>query len=165
MSEQIYCQIRKTFVAALPEEQIRQRLIFHMVQNLGFPLNSLVLEKGLRQMPHLALCGIKIPSRRADLLCFAKDIHPEHSLYPLLLVECKAVKLNRKVINQIAGYNHFLKAYFICVVNEKEIRTGWYDANLQSYTFVNQLPSYAELIKNVQKPWSPPTTPEGLSAK
>lgn len=148
MSEdsQLYCPIRKIWVASLPEEKIRQRLINHMVMSLGFPAASLVLEKGLRQMPHLALTGKSIPSRRADVICLAKGIHHEHSIYPLLLIECKAVKITSRVINQVVGYNHFLKSHFIAVVNEQEIRTGWYDVAEKRYMFVNNLPKYDELL-------------------
>lgn len=146
---QLYCPIRKLWVAALPEEVIRQKLVLQMIQQLGFPESCLVLEKGLSQMPHLALSGKEIPKRRADLICFSKGIHPYHDLYPLLLIECKAVKLTHKVINQVAGYNHFLQAYFIAIANEDEIKTGWYDAQSKDYVFVDYLPSYQQLCQRV----------------
>jgi len=143
---QIYCQIRKEWVAATPEEDVRQRLIQSMMQQLGYPPSSIVLEKGLRQLPHLTLQPQRLPDRRADIICFAKGIHPCHALYPLLLIECKAVKLSDRVINQVTGYNHFLQAYFIAVANQDMVRTGWYDPGAKQYNFVDRLPSYAELL-------------------
>lgn len=143
----IYCPVRKSWVAALPEEIVRQQLVANMVQ-LGYPLANLVIEKGLRQMPHLQLKGVKIPTRRADIICFAKGIHPHYDLFPLLLVECKAVKIDAKVINQVVGYNHFLQARFIAVANQTEQRTGWYDVSTKGYTFIDWLPSYDELMQN-----------------
>lgn len=142
----LYCPIRQIWVTALPEEQIRHRLLTHMIQNLAFPRAQLVVEKGLRQMPHLSLGNQKIPTRRADIICFSRGIHPHHALYPLLLVECKAVPLTSKVLNQVAGYNHFLQAYFIAVMNEHEIRTGWFDKKKGAYSFINYLPNYNDLI-------------------
>lgn len=147
---QIYCQIRKLWVAALPEELVRQNLITYMIQDLGYPSHSLVLEQGLRGLPHLSLSNQqKIPVRRADIICFAKDIHPDYALYPLLLIECKAVKLTAKVINQVAGYNHYLKARYIAIANQTEIQTGWYDPSEKKYLFVNHLPSYSELLQKL----------------
>lgn len=147
-SHQIYCHIRKIWVAALPEELVRQRLVSHMIHNLGFPPSYLVLEKELRQMPHLIQDQRQFPDRRADLICFGKDIHHKHTLYPLLLVECKAIKLTSKVFDQVVGYNHFLQAYFIAIVNEHEIKTGWYDQKKKEYVFVNNLPDYMTLLSS-----------------
>jgi len=141
----IYCPIRKINVAALPEEIIRQKLIACMTQQLGFPLSYLAVEKELRQMPHLKLVNNKVPQRRADLICFSKEIHPQHSLYPLLIVECKAVKLTLKVARQVAGYNHFVGAYFVAIANESDVKTGWYDSVRKEYIFVDYLPSYDQL--------------------
>lgn len=145
MSNTLFCPIRKSWVTALPEEKIRQRLLAHMIQNLGFPQSHLVVEKGLAQMPHLTLSNQNIPTRRADIICFSSGIHSQHALYPLLLVECKAVPLTSKVLNQVAGYNHFLQAYYISVMNENEIKTGWYDRTAGAYAFVDGLLSYDSL--------------------
>jgi len=150
LSESIYCPIRKLWVAALPEEQIRQRLLDHMIKEQGFPSAHIAIEKSLASMPHLAVDGRKIPSRRADIVCFSQGIHPQYTLFPLLLIECKAVPLTSKVLNQTAGYNHYLQAYFIAVVNQTEIKTGWYDHSQSQYVYVDFLPSYSELVKSIK---------------
>ncbi len=147
--DQIYCLIRKIWVAAQPEEVVRQQLLSRMVHNLGFPAAHLVLEKGLKQLPHLELQDQVVPERRGDLICFAKNIHPSHSLYPLLLVECKSIKLTPRVVHQVAGYNHFVQAHFIAVTNGQQIKTGWYNREKAEYQFVDTLPSYQELLKAV----------------
>lgn len=148
--DQVYCPIRKLWVAALPEEIVRQKLVAQMTHQLGYPPSYLVLERGLKQMPHLELVDQKVPDRRADIVCFSPAIHPKHALYPLLLVECKAVKLTDSVIQQVIGYNHFVNSYFIAVVNSNEIRTGWVDPSLGTYRFINTLPSYAELLQAIK---------------
>lgn len=147
--DKVYCRIRKMWVAATPEEKVRQYLLGYMIANLGFPEGGIALEKGLNQMPHLALVSQKIPDRRADIVCFAKGIHPRHELYPLLLIECKAVKLTPKVINQVTGYNHFMQSYYVCVANQDQIRTGWYDKEKKAYTFVDYLPAFADLLATI----------------
>ncbi|MBA3816482.1 MAG: type I restriction enzyme HsdR N-terminal domain-containing protein [Parachlamydiaceae bacterium] len=146
----LYCSIRKELVAALPEEIIRQRLLVYMLNDRGFPEALVAVEKTLKQMPHLgSLNPLKIPHRRADIICYGKGIHPDCALYPLLLIECKAVKLTSRVINQVAGYNQFVKAYFIAIVNDHEIQTGWFDPKQGVYVFVPHLPSYEELLEAV----------------
>ena len=145
MGEQLHCLLRKTWVAATKEELVRQKILYNLIHLLDFLPSCIAVEKELSKMPHLALENQHLPLRRADILCYGKDIHPEHSLYPLLLIECKAVKLNSKVINQACGYNHFLRAYFVCVANATEAKTGWYDPLQKGYVFIAGLPKYQEL--------------------
>lgn len=146
--KKLYCSIRKEFVISLPEELVRQRLLHHMLNDKGFPESLVAVEKALKHMPHLSgINPLHIPDRRADVICFGKGIRPEFDLYPLLLVECKAVKLTSRVINQVAGYNQFVKACFVAIVNESEIKTGWFDPLQGIYVFINGLPTYQELLK------------------
>ena len=146
--EEFFCPFRKKHVALTPEEQVRQSLLQEMVHLQGFPKEAIVIEKSLHQMPHLAFQDLSLPARRADIVCFAKDIHPKYSLYPLLLVECKAVKLNSAGIRQVVGYNHYLKAYYVGIVNAKRRRLGWYDTKTQEYVFISHLPSFQELVES-----------------
>lgn len=153
LTEKVYCLIRKEWVAALPEEKVRQKLIHQLIHELGFPVSCIAVEKELRQMPHLSLNpSSEIPNRRADIICFAKDIHRDHQLYPLLLIECKAIQLSSKVIRQVVGYNYFLKSYFIGIANQNMIKTGWFDPQKKDYTFVDYLPAYSELLQSIQNP-------------
>lgn len=139
------CLVRKSAVVSTPEELVRQSLLKYMIEQLGYPLETLAVEKGLDQMPHLKFNPAQIPNRRSDIVCFAKGIHPVHSLYPLLLIECKSVKLNAKVKNQVIGYNRYLRSLYIAIANEEEVQTGWFDPSINSYKFVNGLPKYADL--------------------
>lgn len=148
---QIFCPVRRQWVAALPEERVRQHLLKHLITQLGFPPSLIVLEMALQQMPHLSPSQAQIPERRADIVCFAKEIHPHHDLYPLLLVECKAVKLTPKTLNQVTGYNHFLKACFIAAVNQNEVKFGWFDPKQQGYVYSDHIPAYKQLILSVCK--------------
>lgn len=147
--ESLYCLIRKKWVAGTPEEQVRQRLLSEMVA-AGYPEATLAVEKDLRQMPHLALNSHQqLPDRRADIVCFAKGIHPDHSLYPLLLVECKAEKqLALPVIQQAIGYNYFVQAYYLLIANHTQTKIGFYESAKQQYAFLEGLPTFGSLIKN-----------------
>ena len=150
MVEKIYCEGRKTFVVLTPEERVRQKLLSDLTITLKFPINHIVLEKAVRQMPHLSLVDSQsIPCRRVDIVCFAKGIHPVHDLYPLLIIECKAVKLTPRVITQVAGYNHYIKAPFIAIANQDEIKFGYREKDVKAYTFLDYIPSYQDLISNL----------------
>lgn len=143
MSTKLYCPIREQYVADLPEERVRQRLLACMLHQLGYPKALIAVEKALAQMPHLQLQAGKMPDRRADILCFAKGI--QSHLFPLLLVECKAIPLTPKVINQVVGYNHFVQARYLAIANQTEVRTGWFDVQTNAYKFGEGLPAYQTL--------------------
>lgn len=147
--QQIYDPIRNEWFVVQPEEIVRQELIITMTQELGYPRELLAVEKNLSLLPHLQLEGLNVPDRRLDIICFGKDIHPNYSLYPLLMIECKAVALTSKVVQQVVGYNHYVKAYFVAIANEYAIKTGWYDYSINEYSFVEGLPRYDELLASI----------------
>ncbi len=151
-SDRLYCRIRKEWIAATPEEFVRQRVLHHMIEDRGFPAELVAVEKSLRQMPHLGSVDRKtIPDRRADIVCFAKNsVMMGGELYPILTVECKAVKLNSGVISQVVGYNYVVRACFVAIVNQEEIRTGWYDSTRGEYVFINHLPQFHELVQFIK---------------
>ncbi len=145
----ISCLIRKESVSATPEEQVRQGLLRHLICDLGFPASHIAVEKALNQIPHLSISSMELPERRADIICFGQGIHPHHDLYPLLLVECKSVKLTPKVVNQVSGYNVFLQAYFIAVANQNEVKFGWKSKN--GYQFITKIPAYQDILGAIKK--------------
>ena len=152
-NNQLWCRIRKEVVAALPEEVVRQNLLTEMIDRLGYPAGLISVERALRQLPHLlGAVSMAAPDRRADILCYGKGIHPDHDLYPLLLIECKAVPLTERVIRQVVGYNHYVQAAFIAVVNGVERKTGWYDVKKGDYRFVAAIPAYGKLVEAVSSP-------------
>lgn len=146
LRERLFCPVRRKSVLALPEECVRVGLLEYLIKDLGFPASGIAIERELAGMPHLKCFEHTLPLRRADIICFARADGPHGDLYPLLLIECKAVKLTRKMEDQVLGYNHFLKANFVTLVNQHEVRTGWFDAELGEYRFIPFLPSYAELV-------------------
>lgn len=146
MADSLFCLLRKIWVAALPEERVRQALIQEMTRRLGYPGGNLTLEKSLNQLPHLQ-AQRTLPKRRADLIVFAKNLHPQYSFYPLLLVECKAVPLTDKVLRQIVGYNHFVRAYFIAAVNQTDCYLGYYHPEYKDFKFQKGLLPYEDLLR------------------
>jgi hypothetical protein len=124
--------VRGCFVAATPEEIVRQSLLHHMVRSLGYPKELLAVEKQLSELPHLE-GAIGLPTRRIDIVCFARDFHP------LLLIECKEGEVGSDAIEQALGYNAFVKAPFVAVAGKRGCALIFPES--QSF-----LPHYKELL-------------------
>jgi len=147
MSDHLFCSIRKRWIKGSPEEKVRQSLVAYLVSQLHYPINQIIIEKNINCLPHLAeKPTFTLPLRRLDLLVVAKDLHPQHSFYPLVLIECKATVINNKALRQVLGYNHFLNACFIAVANQHEIQLGWKDSTQNFYVNLG-LPSYPLLLE------------------
>ena len=149
--KEIYDSFRKKWVVATPEEKVRQNLLQKMTLELSYPRELISVEKALSEMPHLsAWHGFSCPDRRVDLVCFAQGIHPDHPLYPLLLIECKECSSLIEVAQQqVIGYNYFIKACFVAVAYPNGCQWGYYDSRLKTYAFSDQMPSYHELMQAV----------------
>lgn len=144
----IYCPFRKERVAAQPEEVVRQSLLKLMTEQLGYPPGGIVVEKALSQLPHLSLKGSRnLPDRRVDILVYMPN--GSDGLVPLILIECKAVPLKHTALQQVAGYNHYIKAPYISVANAEQMFTGWYDEKSKGYRYVDFLPDFASLKKKL----------------
>lgn len=138
-SSQIYDPIRKSWVKETPEERVRQKLLRIMVRDLHFPPHLISVEKEIAQLPHLQLTE-GIPKRRLDILAFTKE------LLPLLMIECKAVKLTPAFAQQVVGYNAFVGAPYVCLANEREVLTGFYDEEAGHFRFEPGLKSFPRLL-------------------
>jgi len=124
----------KTF----PEEKIRQSLLTFMKEQLSYPKEMISVERSLSSFPHLA--GKKVPNRRFDIAVFGtKDV------VPLLVIECKAVPLNRDAFDQVIGYNHLVQAPFIALANGDEVITLM--KKNDGYIEKEGLPTYDFLLK------------------
>ncbi|MBS0605272.1 MAG: type I restriction enzyme HsdR N-terminal domain-containing protein [Verrucomicrobia bacterium] len=145
----VFDEIRQSWVKATPEELVRQQWLRRMVGQLLYPRELLVVEKQLRELPHL--CGSEVPDRRLDILCYGKSESSSPPLFPLLLIECKDERLTEDAVNQVIGYNHHVRACFVAAVNLSEARMGCYDAQKNKYMFCSFLPSFKELMQWVKR--------------
>lgn len=129
-----------------PEERVRQQLLEKMRDELGFPKAYLAVERSLSEFT--ADEG-NIPKRRLDIVAFYKN---QGVLLPLLIVECKAVPLHERMLDQIFGYNHFVRAPFIALVNQHKTIFGRYDTRRNTYTLSNGFLSYEHLLNALDLP-------------
>jgi hypothetical protein len=143
--DKLFDPIRNCYIDAYPEEKVRQNLIKKMLA-LGYKKNLIAVEKELSSLPHLK--NLPLPGkRRADILYFAKGIHESYDLYPLLMIECKAIPLKDSALAQVIGYNQYVQACFVSVANLEEIYTLWYDPKKKVYEQIDFLPTYDQLYE------------------
>jgi hypothetical protein len=129
----LYDPIRAQFVRATPEEKIRQQVIQKMIGELGYPKGLIAIEKDL-----------DTSSRRFDILCYVKK---DSELRPLLLIECKADKIDEEAEAQAFGYNQSMRAPFIALASKEGIKTLWREqGRIASVPF---LPRYEQLVEQL----------------
>lgn len=145
-----YDPIRQGWVKETPEEAIRQALLKKMVDELGYHPSSISVEKELHKLPHLSLRSPhEIPKRRADIIVFAPGIHPQYALFPLLLIECKALPLSQKIAQQVISYNDSVQAPFVAIANDTQVWTGYYRKKEHSFHFEEGLLPYKQMLELV----------------
>ena len=144
--EKIYDEFRGLWVTATPEERIRQSLLKKMVGALSYPKGLLTVEASLSRVCNKQIISVsKIPTRRLDIICFAKR---KNSLVPLLIIECKEdASLVEAAWQQVLGYNHFVQAPFLAVAYPDGERFGY--PTEKGFVFLSRLPSYTDLIRAV----------------
>ena len=102
--KQVFDVVRHQWVAATPEEIVRQQWIQKMIQELGYPKEYIAVEKEL-----------VATMRRADIIVYSRVCTP------LLLIECKAEALTPADFDQVIGYNATLQAPYLALVNSQQM--------------------------------------------
>src|SRR5574344_1444766 len=119
--QQVFDKIRRRYVALTPEEEVRQHILFWLLE-----------EKHISQALISFEGQIKVAGtiKRYDILIYDKD------LKPWMVVECKRpqVVLNEKTLNQILRYNLTLGAPYVLITNSEStfIFSCSYDSKTQS---------------------------------
>ncbi|MBS0605973.1 MAG: type I restriction enzyme HsdR N-terminal domain-containing protein [Parachlamydiales bacterium] len=144
-NRQIFDSFRGIWVKATPEEIVRQSVLRKMVHDLGYPRELIAVEKEIGEL--VPINSVSGPQRRIDIVCFKKDL--TSGLRPLILIECKDETIAQKAIDQVIGYNAFIKAPFLSVVSRKGEIIGQWNARQQNYQFRRGFPSYQELLEYV----------------
>ncbi len=132
--QQIFDEIRRKYVALIPEEWVRQHFINYLVNDRKFP-------KGLIAVEHPIT--INKVNHRADIVAFTSDGKP------LVIVECKApdIAINQSVIQQISRYNILLKAPILILTNGLVHFCVRIDFEKKLSSPLDSIPFYQELTK------------------
>ena len=126
----VFDPLRKKYVALTPEEEVRQKILYLLVENLSVPAGLLAVEYSIQ------VNGL---DKRCDAVVFGNDMQP------LMIVECKAqnVKITQKTLEQAVRYYSALRPRFLLLFNGKDcfcfkVR----DNAMQS---MDHLPDYGEM--------------------
>lgn len=124
--------LRRRWVALTPEEWVRQNFVRYLIEAKSFPAALMNNEISLTQN------GIK---RRCDTLVADSNGNP------IVIVEYKApsIAVTQKTFDQIVRYNMVLKAKYLIVSNGMNHYCCKIDYNTNSYSFLNEIPSYRNL--------------------
>lgn len=106
---EVWAEGRGVWLRLTPEEEVRRRVVRHLVERLGMPLTHIVEEYPVR---------LNSQPQRADVVAV------DRKLKPFLVVECKApeVAINQSVIDQVVRYNSVIGARQVVVTNGREVR-------------------------------------------
>ncbi len=128
--EYIFDPIRKKYLINTPEEWVRQNFIHYLHVKKGYPLSLMSTEK---------LTIINNQNTRSDIICYNKTGKP------ILVVECKAEKinLNNDVFNQVQNYNFSLKANYVIITNGK--KTLCFYIKNEKVNVLKKIPDFSKL--------------------
>ena len=130
----VFDRLRKRYVALTPEEWVRQHFVDYLIEEKQFPAALMANEVSLTQN------GIK---RRCDTLVADREGQP------LVIVEYKApeIEITQQVFDQIVRYNMVLRARYLMVSNGMSHYCCQIDYENNTYSFLNDIPKYAELLQ------------------
>jgi hypothetical protein len=131
---QILDVLRRKFVALTPEEWVRQHFVHFLLEHKGYSPTLMANEVAVK------LNGM---SRRCDTVVYGQT-----GLKPLMIVEYKRpdVEITQKVFNQISRYNIVLEVEYLVVSNGMKHYCCKVDLQNGTYTFLKDIPAYAELF-------------------
>ena len=127
---QVFDPLRRRFVALTPEEEVRQKTLYLLVEHLGVPAGLLAVEYSVK------VNGL---DKRADAVVFGNEG------CPLMIVECKApsVTLTEAVLEQALRYHSVLQPQYLLLTNGTV--TYCYKSEGASLRPLDHLPSYKEM--------------------
>ncbi|MBR6118092.1 MAG: type I restriction enzyme HsdR N-terminal domain-containing protein [Paludibacteraceae bacterium] len=131
--EQIFCEWRHRWVRLTPEEWVRQHILHHMVEQLGYPSSLIAVEQAIT---------VGDANKRCDAVVY------DASLQPLMIIECKAetVPLTQKTLDQAITYNRKLNVPYLLLYNG--VQTIFVNGN---NIYPSGLPRYTDLLRCEQQ--------------
>lgn len=125
--------LRNKNIQITPEEWVRQHFVHFLINQKAYPKSLMANE---------VLVNLNGMRRRSDTVVYDKY------LKPLAIIEYKAphIKITQEVFDQICRYNFVLKVNYLIVSNGIQHFCCIIDYKNKSYSFLEDIPSYSELI-------------------
>lgn len=102
----VFDPIRKIYCTLTPEEEVRQKTLYYLVEIKKYPAGLIAVEYSIK---------VNNLPKRCDIVVFNKSGLPE------MIVECKAesVPITQKVLDQAIRYYSGLNVNYILLTNGK----------------------------------------------
>ena len=126
----VFDPLRKRYCTLTPEEEVRQKALYLLVEQLGVPAGLIAVEFSIK------VNGL---DKRCDAVVFGKDGKP------LMILECKAasVKLTQKTLEQAVRYHSILQPKYLMLYNGQECYC--FKSENGALEALDRLPLYSEL--------------------
>lgn len=126
----VFDPLRKRYCALTPEEEVRQKALYLLVEHLGVPAGLLAVEYSIK------VNGL---DKRCDAVVFGRDSNP------LMIVECKAatVNLSQNTLEQAVRYYSALQPRYLMLYNGKECYC--FKSENGQLMALDHLPNYQEM--------------------
>lgn len=136
----LFCPFRRKYVAATPEEYVRQTFLHALVEQFDYPQSLIGVE-----VPIAVGAGV---DKRCDAVVYSR------SLQPLVLIEFKApeVAITQTTLDQAAVYNTTVHAPYLILANGKQTVVARIDKQsadgeqTEQIQFLNHIPSWNQLL-------------------
>ena len=125
----VFDPIRKIFCALTPEEEVRQKMLYYLVEVKKYPAGLIAVEYSIK---------VNALPKRCDIVVFNKDAKPK------MIVECKAesVAITQKVLDQAIRYYSGLNAEYLVLTNGKTMFCYLIDVQNIKMETLNELPVF-----------------------
>ena len=120
---------RKIFCALTPEEEVRQKMLYYLVEVKKYPAGLIAVEYSIK---------VNALPKRCDIVVFNKDAKPK------MIVECKAesVAITQKVLDQAIRYYSGLNAEYLVLTNGKTMFCYHIDVQNKKLETLGELPVF-----------------------
>ena len=126
----VFDPLRKRYCTLTPEEEVRQKVLYLLVEHLGVPAGLLAVEYSVK------VNGL---DKRCDAVVFGNDGKP------LMIVECKAAKvpLSQTVLEQAVRYYAALHPKYLMLYNG--VNCFCFKSEGGALSAMDHLPLYSEM--------------------
>lgn len=125
----VFDPIRKKYCVLTPEEEVRQKTLHYLVDQLDVPSGLLAVEHPIK---------LNKLSKRCDIVVFSTKGKAA------MIVECKAahIPLSQKTFDQALRYNFSLQVNYLLLTNGKELVCFKIDTQNNCFELLEKIPNY-----------------------
>lgn len=134
-TDHFLCYVRQKPIQALPEEVLRQKIVYYLHKTLHFPIETIGIEVPLSYFK-------KGQKGRADIVVYDKPLNKKPE--PIILIECKApgIPIDFRCEEQLNRYKKVINPDYGVLTNGNKFKVYSYRNN----EVVERIPSKQDLI-------------------